>query len=181
MSVVPVSRQAVLRVLPQAPLSASDLADYEEGTYTPVLSSTGGSNLSGNFNATYVRVGATVTINMYLDINSIAGASGSLRVSVPFQPSGATFQFIPIYYGETDPTNNNDAVGSTTNCNGMFLRLGNNNSTVPVIVYRNFNTAGGPGVNTNGFRTFLVTANTITSAAIWYVSGSYTTNGLRLL
>jgi hypothetical protein len=177
MPVVSPSRGDTLRVVPQQVL----VSDY--GTYTPVLSPGTGPDLTGNFSADYARVGRLVTVSMYLDINSIAGASGNLSILLPYRPiTGANFKFLPIVYASTDPTDNDNAAAPVlVDCNGMFLRLTSTSNNGLVIVYRNHGTAGVAGANALGYQAFEVTADSIPANCIWYISGSYVTNGVKLV
>lgn len=167
-------------VVPQV-LRLADAVDYDEGTYTPVLDAATGADLSGTFSATYVRMGSTVTVSMYLDINSITGASGALSISLPYRvgQGNPPFRFLPMVYAATDPTNND--TGALVNMNGMFLRLSDGVDVGAVILWKNFGTAGVAGANVSGFQTFVITADSIPIGAIWYVSGSYVTDGVKLV
>jgi hypothetical protein len=66
---------------------ANTLDDYEEGSWTPVITS-GGWTLAVN-TATYVKIGKQVTIYYYLSISG-SGTGAALTFSgVPFAPSGS--------------------------------------------------------------------------------------------
>ena len=68
------------------------LDDYEEGTFTPVFnSSSGGHDITYSTNVgNYTKVGNAVSIEMYLNINTInANGSGHLRIGgLPFTKTG---------------------------------------------------------------------------------------------
>ena len=57
------------------------LDDYEEGTWTPTIQSTGTASFSG---ATYTKVGRLVTCNFYVNTISNTTASTAFSVSLPF-------------------------------------------------------------------------------------------------
>jgi len=70
------------------------LADYEEGTWTPVLQRN-----SGTFactyttrDATYTKIGRQVTLyaNIVINTISVAGGSNNILQGAPFLPSGTT-------------------------------------------------------------------------------------------
>ena len=63
------------------------LQDYEEGTYTPVITcaTSGGYNLSGSYNTmAYRKIGSLVHIQGYIAITSESGTpNGALRITLP--------------------------------------------------------------------------------------------------
>jgi hypothetical protein len=77
-----------------AGMTSETLNDYEEGTYTPVLSSSGGGATitytaqAGN----YIKVGSLVRASFSIIINTISGGSGYAVISLPFTSSGYTSQ-----------------------------------------------------------------------------------------
>ena len=69
--------------------SANTLDDYEEGTFTPVL--TGPSSISFNTQfGEYMKVGRTVFAHFHLNIASVSGGSNYRILGWPFTPKGAT-------------------------------------------------------------------------------------------
>jgi hypothetical protein len=79
--------------------SSELLADYEEGTWTPVANSTGGSLTAYASGGAYTKVGRAVTIQGYITLTTPGTASGYLQYSgLPFTSfnggSGATGQTI---------------------------------------------------------------------------------------
>ena len=67
------------------------LDDYEEGTWTPVISNTGFTYTYSNQTGTYTKVGRTVTLNWRVAVTARSGsASGGLPiVAIPFTPSSS--------------------------------------------------------------------------------------------
>jgi len=61
------------------------LADYEEGTWTPVVTAAAGSITSYTSSGTYTKVGRSVTINCIFSItNNGTGSAGILVAGLPF-------------------------------------------------------------------------------------------------
>ena len=70
--------------------ASNALSDYEEGTYTPTITSDAGGTgtLNGSVNSlNYVKVGRVVTIGGRILISSFSGSDGTLRISLPFNTS----------------------------------------------------------------------------------------------
>jgi hypothetical protein len=64
---------------------ANTLDDYEEGTWTPVASSAGGSLTAYSSNGKYTKIGRTVTIFGSITTTTVGTASGTLNFTgVPF-------------------------------------------------------------------------------------------------
>lgn len=171
MPVVAPVRGRTLRVVPEKLLTS------ETGSWTPELT-TGGSDLTGNFTGTYTRVGNVVTVAMYYDINSIAGISGNVGCTIPFNVSstGSNFYFLPVVYATMDPTNN-DATNRVDH-NGVFVRLTAGANTGAMINYRNHNTSGAA---TSGFQTQEASSTVFSTTTIMYCTGSYMTDGVKLV
>jgi hypothetical protein len=65
--------------------AANHLDDYEEGTFTPVLTFSSGSVGYGNQLGTYTKVGRKVTIQMSFGLSSVSSPSGTLSITgLPF-------------------------------------------------------------------------------------------------
>ena len=66
---------------------ANTLDDYEEGTWTPAASSTGGSGVITTYTAsgTYTKIGRLVTATARITISNIGTAAGAINVAgIPF-------------------------------------------------------------------------------------------------
>lgn len=69
---------------------ANTLDDYEEGTFTPVLTGSTAPTISYIVQAgTYIKVGRMVTVFIRLQWSSLTGGSGNLRIqNLPFVGAG---------------------------------------------------------------------------------------------
>ena len=64
---------------------ANTLDDYEEGTWTPTLTGSGGGAATYNAQAgTYVKVGSMVTLNFWIYGSSVSTLSGTVTITLPF-------------------------------------------------------------------------------------------------
>ena len=63
------------------------LADYEEGTYTPIFTNVTLGNASGQ-SFTYVKVGRVVTVSIAFIWGSTTSSTGVWEISLPFSSSG---------------------------------------------------------------------------------------------
>jgi hypothetical protein len=66
---------------------ANTLDDYEEGTYTPVLTGSGGS--AGSYAAAssdggYIKIGSLVIATVAISLSNLGSWSGTIRCSLPF-------------------------------------------------------------------------------------------------
>ena len=106
---------------PDSQVASSDantLDDYEEGTYTPVVSN-GSSNYSASVqNGYYTKIGDQVFVQVNIT-SSEAGSGGALQVTLPFNYNGASNKFITasVRYGGLD-----------LDANCVQLMLGNSSS-----------------------------------------------------
>ena len=72
-----------------ASADANTLDDYEEGTWTPVVTSQSGSITSYTATGSYTKVGRIVTIYSNIQVTNIGTASGQVFISgSPFSPLG---------------------------------------------------------------------------------------------
>jgi len=64
---------------------ANTLDDYEEGTWTPVISSSSGTLTSYTSSGKYTKIGRSVTVSFIAEIVTTGTASGTMRIdSFPF-------------------------------------------------------------------------------------------------
>jgi len=76
------------------------LDDYEEGTFTPAWSFSGGGSVAySNQVGRYTKIGRTVTINLYINTSSISSPSGNASITgLPFTNDQETGCAIGILY-----------------------------------------------------------------------------------
>jgi len=107
---------------------ANTLDDYEEGTWTAVISD-GTNNATMNAGRTtgsYTKIGNIVTVSGYISTDSLGSVTGGIRISgLPFtcnnsnkSYSGATFP-----YGENLNITAGRVVGGYANINSTFIQL----------------------------------------------------------
>tara|TARA_R100000654_G_scaffold73004_2_gene105367 strand:- start:1069 stop:2019 length:951 start_codon:yes stop_codon:yes gene_type:complete len=73
--------------------AANALDDYEEGTWTPTVTPSGGGSISiTGTSAKYTKIGNQVTVWLKFQVSSVSSASGRIGVSgVPFSASGQPY------------------------------------------------------------------------------------------
>jgi hypothetical protein len=66
--------------------NANTLDDYEEGTWTPAFSPSGGGSITISVpSARYTKIGQSVTVSAYINVTSVSSPSGRLgMVGLPF-------------------------------------------------------------------------------------------------
>lgn len=76
------------------------LADYEEGTFTPVItgSSSNPTVTYGLQRGNYVKVGKLVLASVYVDWSAFSGGSGNVEVSLPFTSGAITYESGAVGY-----------------------------------------------------------------------------------
>jgi hypothetical protein len=70
-----------------ASADANTLDDYEEGTWTPTVTSGSGSFTTVSATGTYVKVGKQVAIRTTITITTVGTASGDIVFTLPFTSS----------------------------------------------------------------------------------------------
>ena len=103
------------------------LDDYEEGTYTALITVQYGSMAlqSGYNTLVYTRIGRQVTVNGRLRFGTISGASGFLKIGVPFTSLNISGQGDYAYFSTAGHN-----VDVTANIYGVFGELGPNSTDV---------------------------------------------------
>ena len=77
---------------------ANTLDDYEEGTWTPTLTfSTSGSITYLTQTGSYTKIGNTVRVDFFVQVNGVSSPTGQFRFSLPFTASG-THISSPVSY-----------------------------------------------------------------------------------
>lgn len=114
---------------PSAPGMTSELLDdYEEGTWTPSVSSLSGTITTvGSVTGTYTKVGNLVTLQAFIPIADNGTGAGALVVtSLPFAPSATA----SIYSGQG--LNNTNAKALTVYCQSSILYVRLYDATYPL-------------------------------------------------
>jgi len=74
------------------------LDDYEEGTWTPVFTGSGGNpTYTASVGGHYTKIGRAVNFTLDMNIGTYSGGSGGLRISLPFTVGSYGFQQATIY------------------------------------------------------------------------------------
>lgn len=84
--------------------AANTLDDYEEGTWTPVLTSSGGGEtVTYNYQVGwFTKIGGIIYYNIYVNVATVSGGSGGVRLSIPTaNSSGSGFIDFPVGSGFT--------------------------------------------------------------------------------
>jgi len=104
------------------------LDDYEEGTWTPSVSSLSGTITTvGSVTGTYTKVGNLVTLQAFIPIADNGTGAGALVVtSLPFAPSATA----SIYSGQG--LNNTNAKALTVYCQSSILYVRLYDATYPL-------------------------------------------------
>jgi hypothetical protein len=73
-----------------ASTNANTLDDYEEGTWTGAITTTGGSVTIGSQTCTYVKVGRLVVLNGNISVSAISSPTGQCAITgLPFTPASS--------------------------------------------------------------------------------------------
>jgi hypothetical protein len=76
---------------------ANVLDDYEEGTWTPTITSSGGGTPTYNTQqGSYVKIGKVVTARAYVSFNKTGLTAGNLSLSLPFTSENVSNTFGPV-------------------------------------------------------------------------------------
>ena len=115
-------------------MSSELLDDYEEGTWTPTLGSSGGS-AAGNGAyveqaGTYTKVGNIVTVQCYLNWDANwTGAGGNFAIPLPFTANSSTPTYGGVYIGFLKHSNgaivgaNHSVGGYVSGSNALFQQI----------------------------------------------------------
>ena len=68
---------------------ANTLDDYEEGTWTPTVTSSTGSFTTVSATGTYVKIGKQVSVFAYITITTAGTAAGQIDFTLPFTASSS--------------------------------------------------------------------------------------------
>lgn len=122
--------------------TSNTLDSYEEGTFTPNLTGTGGAFSGATYgtqSGTYTKIGDTVHIHVHLVCSAVVGGSGSLAVgNLPFTIGGACGASIGYVSGlNVDETTYTQLGLYTTTSGGarlIFTKTGDNTAAGEVLV-----------------------------------------------
>jgi hypothetical protein len=81
-------------------------SDYEEGTFTPVVTPGAGAITTQTGSGTYTKVGRQVTITLAVKVSNIGTASGSFTISLPY-----TAQTVSLGRASTSLVREDELVG----------------------------------------------------------------------
>jgi hypothetical protein len=83
---------------------ANTLDDYEEGTWSPTVTSSGGSITSYTSDGTYTKIGRSVLITARIGLTNVGTANGNLNITnFPFTSAGTSMQ-MPMIVREGNVT-----------------------------------------------------------------------------
>jgi len=104
---------------------ANTLDDYEEGTWTPVLSDgTNNATMSGGNSGRYVKIGSQVTLFAWVDTTSLGSVSGALRITgLPFNTGASNQCGVAAGYGQNLNIVANQVVSVFAGGSSSFLRV----------------------------------------------------------
>jgi hypothetical protein len=101
--------------------------DYEEGTWTPVLSDgTNNATMSGNNAGSYTKIGRLIVLNASVETTSLGSVTGAIRITglpytnltgIPFYASGVAG------YGELLNITAGQSVGLAINSGNSYINL----------------------------------------------------------
>lgn len=116
-----------------AGMTSELLNDYEQGTWTPVVSSAGGTVTGANQGSSYAKVGGLVVAIGYINVSSVSLPTGALTISgLPFTSSAQYFPVTFTLFGGGFTTSQNGYGGAsattfvTTNVNASVMIGGEN-------------------------------------------------------
>ena len=119
-----------------ASTDANTLDDYEEGTWTPTITGTGtnptvtyGSPRTG----VYTKIGRVVYFNIGMEISSISGGTGDIKISLPFSVAAGN-----EYYGWNTCYN----AGLNWGTNNTYVTVRMDQGAATLIFYGHRNNSG---------------------------------------
>ena len=123
-----------------ASTNANTLDDYEEGTWTPTITGTGtnptvtyGSPRAG----VYTKIGRVVYFNISMEISSISGGTGDIKISLPFSVAAGN-----EYYGWNTCYN----AGLNWGANNTYVTVRMDQGAATLQFYGHSNNSGSSGV-----------------------------------
>jgi hypothetical protein len=107
------------------------LADYEEGTWTGILTDGANNATMGNSTFYYTKVGRLVTLNGYIYTTALGSVTGNISISgLPYTASNAANNYASNTPGFTDGLNiaSGQSIGFVTVPNATAIRIYINDS-----------------------------------------------------
>ena len=122
--------------------SANKLDDYEEGTWTPTLSTSGGSVGTSSSAGQYTKIGRQVIVHFQFTLSSSSGGSGTLKITnLPFSVDA----------------NSGAVIGAGRILDlGQTINVGHFTSTNQIGMFKYNGNYAGTDFFTNGFVTYFV-------------------------
>jgi len=71
--------------------AANTLDDYEEGTWTPTVTASGGTITSATASGEYTKIGNIVRFQLSITISNVGSGTGTLISTLPFNPANANW------------------------------------------------------------------------------------------
>ena len=103
------------------------LADYEEGTWTPVISDgTNNATMSGSNDGVYTKIGRQVTVIGQIETTSLGSVTGNIRVTgLPFTNSAGLSRYSSgtVGYAQLLDITAGQSIGISINSGNSFITL----------------------------------------------------------
>ena len=117
--------------------TANKLDDYEEGTWSPAITTDGGGGNSGvNYGdryGTYTKIGRVVTVHVFCNLDAVSsfGTGNAIISTLPFSSNSASQYRSGVVIGYAKNWNNAPSGGTiSTNANTIYLRKRNGTSAL---------------------------------------------------
>jgi|APSaa5957512535_1039671.scaffolds.fasta_scaffold13308_3 hypothetical protein len=107
--------------------AANTLDDYEEGTWTPVLSDgTNNATMSSDTLGTYEKIGRQVTVRAFVRTTSLGSVTGGVRITgLPFTSANVdnTYGVLNVSYGSSLSLTSGQSIGGYIGDNFNYMHL----------------------------------------------------------
>ena len=118
--------------------AANAFDDYEEGTFTPALVSTGASFAYTHQKGFYTKIGNAVTFNIHIQLDGGGNSFSANSVDItglPFNSANVTGQLYRFFIASR-------LVDVSSSASGVVASLGSNDTTMDIIEFGDNNTCG---------------------------------------
>jgi hypothetical protein len=139
---------------------ANTLDDYEEGTWTPTITGTGTNptvTYASPRTGVYTKIGRVVYFNISMEISSISGGTGDIKISLPFSVASGS-----EYWGWSTCYN----TGLNWGANNTYVTIRMDQGAATLQFYGHRNNSGSSAIDT-----LALPQNSLTQI---YMSGFYT-------